>query len=177
MCRAELQIPLVSSCISNIRNSCFKIVFSWEAPCSNISLISLSSFWVQPQNHTSLSLQATVKARGMVFRPPLSIILNPLVIQPTSRPQVTRTQTSRPESPGMTSPSPRIQIISTDSAVASPQRIQVPAPVPLRSTCLPKATLPFLNSFQKQTFLRVSLRSCAFWASNTVQLHRFFKKK
>nr|XP_045371322.1 nuclear receptor subfamily 2 group C member 2 isoform X3 [Camelus bactrianus] len=34
-------------------------------------------------------------------------------------------QTSRPESPGMTSPSPRIQIISTDSAVASPQRIQI----------------------------------------------------
>uniref|UniRef100_A0A2K6AJ07 Nuclear receptor subfamily 2 group C member 2 n=1 Tax=Mandrillus leucophaeus TaxID=9568 RepID=A0A2K6AJ07_MANLE len=39
--------------------------------------------------------------------------------------EVTRTQTSRPESPGMTSPSPRIQIISTDSAVASPQRIQI----------------------------------------------------
>ncbi|TKC41484.1 hypothetical protein EI555_001585, partial [Monodon monoceros] len=38
---------------------------------------------------------------------------------------VPRTQTSRPESPGMTSPSPRIQIISTDSAVASPQRIQI----------------------------------------------------
>uniref|UniRef100_A0A8C0JZ69 Nuclear receptor subfamily 2 group C member 2 n=1 Tax=Canis lupus dingo TaxID=286419 RepID=A0A8C0JZ69_CANLU len=39
--------------------------------------------------------------------------------------EVPRTQTSRPESPGMTSPSPRIQIISTDSAVASPQRIQI----------------------------------------------------
>nr|XP_031326829.1 nuclear receptor subfamily 2 group C member 2 isoform X3 [Camelus dromedarius] len=38
---------------------------------------------------------------------------------------VPRIQTSRPESPGMTSPSPRIQIISTDSAVASPQRIQI----------------------------------------------------
>uniref|UniRef100_A0A8C9US33 Nuclear receptor subfamily 2 group C member 2 n=1 Tax=Spermophilus dauricus TaxID=99837 RepID=A0A8C9US33_SPEDA len=36
-----------------------------------------------------------------------------------------RPQTHRPESPGMTSPSPRIQIISTDSAVASPQRIQI----------------------------------------------------
>ncbi|XP_064352279.1 nuclear receptor subfamily 2 group C member 2 isoform X2 [Camelus dromedarius] len=39
--------------------------------------------------------------------------------------EVPRIQTSRPESPGMTSPSPRIQIISTDSAVASPQRIQI----------------------------------------------------
>ncbi|KAM9185727.1 nuclear receptor subfamily 2 group C member 2 isoform 1-T1 [Dugong dugon] len=39
--------------------------------------------------------------------------------------EVPRAQTSRPESPGMTSPSPRIQIISTDSAVASPQRIQI----------------------------------------------------
>ncbi|XP_015350541.1 nuclear receptor subfamily 2 group C member 2 isoform X1 [Marmota marmota marmota] len=39
--------------------------------------------------------------------------------------EVLRTQTHRPESPGMTSPSPRIQIISTDSAVASPQRIQI----------------------------------------------------
>ncbi|XP_049718961.1 nuclear receptor subfamily 2 group C member 2 isoform X1 [Elephas maximus indicus] len=39
--------------------------------------------------------------------------------------QVPRAQTSRSESPGMTSPSPRIQIISTDSAVASPQRIQI----------------------------------------------------
>ncbi|GAB1291086.1 Nuclear receptor subfamily 2 group C member 2 [Apodemus speciosus] len=38
---------------------------------------------------------------------------------------VPRAQTSWPESPGMTSPSPRIQIISTDSAVASPQRIQI----------------------------------------------------
>nr|XP_031542046.1 nuclear receptor subfamily 2 group C member 2 isoform X5 [Vicugna pacos] len=39
--------------------------------------------------------------------------------------EVPRIQTTRPESPGMTSPSPRIQIISTDSAVASPQRIQI----------------------------------------------------
>nr|XP_045371321.1 nuclear receptor subfamily 2 group C member 2 isoform X2 [Camelus bactrianus] len=39
--------------------------------------------------------------------------------------EVPSIQTSRPESPGMTSPSPRIQIISTDSAVASPQRIQI----------------------------------------------------
>ncbi|XP_075406186.1 nuclear receptor subfamily 2 group C member 2 isoform X1 [Tenrec ecaudatus] len=39
--------------------------------------------------------------------------------------EVPRAQTPRPESPGMTSPSPRIQIISTDSAVASPQRIQI----------------------------------------------------
>nr|XP_040147387.1 nuclear receptor subfamily 2 group C member 2 [Ictidomys tridecemlineatus] len=39
--------------------------------------------------------------------------------------EVPRPQTHRPESPGMTSPSPRIQIISTDSAVASPQRIQI----------------------------------------------------
>ncbi|XP_048212275.1 nuclear receptor subfamily 2 group C member 2 isoform X4 [Perognathus longimembris pacificus] len=39
--------------------------------------------------------------------------------------EVPHTQTLRPESPGMTSPSPRIQIISTDSAVASPQRIQI----------------------------------------------------
>ncbi|XP_047390573.1 nuclear receptor subfamily 2 group C member 2 isoform X2 [Sciurus carolinensis] len=39
--------------------------------------------------------------------------------------EVPRPQTYRPESPGMTSPSPRIQIISTDSAVASPQRIQI----------------------------------------------------
>ncbi|XP_023561677.1 nuclear receptor subfamily 2 group C member 2 isoform X5 [Octodon degus] len=39
--------------------------------------------------------------------------------------QVPRTQTPWPEAPGMTSPSPRIQIISTDSAVASPQRIQI----------------------------------------------------
>ncbi|XP_010588240.2 nuclear receptor subfamily 2 group C member 2 isoform X3 [Loxodonta africana] len=39
--------------------------------------------------------------------------------------EVPRAQTSRSESPGMTSPSPRIQIISTDSAVASPQRIQI----------------------------------------------------
>ncbi|XP_031326837.2 nuclear receptor subfamily 2 group C member 2 isoform X3 [Camelus dromedarius] len=61
----------------------------------------------------------------MVLRPPLGIFLSPLVIQPASRPQVPRIQTSRPESPGMTSPSPRIQIISTDSAVASPQRIQI----------------------------------------------------
>ncbi|XP_063093850.1 nuclear receptor subfamily 2 group C member 2 isoform X3 [Cavia porcellus] len=38
---------------------------------------------------------------------------------------VPRTQTLQPEAPGMTSPSPRIQIISTDSAVASPQRIQI----------------------------------------------------
>ncbi|XP_023561675.1 nuclear receptor subfamily 2 group C member 2 isoform X3 [Octodon degus] len=38
---------------------------------------------------------------------------------------VPRTQTPWPEAPGMTSPSPRIQIISTDSAVASPQRIQI----------------------------------------------------
>ncbi|KAI1234604.1 hypothetical protein IHE44_0003666 [Lamprotornis superbus] len=34
-------------------------------------------------------------------------------------------QTSLPESPVMTSPSQRIQIISTDSSVASPQRIQI----------------------------------------------------
>ena len=82
-----------------------------------------------PELHI-LSLGATVKSRGAVLRPPLGTFLSPLVIQPTSRPQVPRTQTSRPESPGMTSPSPRIQIISTDSAVASPQRIQVPPQSP-----------------------------------------------
>ncbi|XP_063093848.1 nuclear receptor subfamily 2 group C member 2 isoform X1 [Cavia porcellus] len=44
---------------------------------------------------------------------------------------VPRTQTLQPEAPGMTSPSPRIQIISTDSAVASPQRIQGAAEHPV----------------------------------------------
>lgn len=39
--------------------------------------------------------------------------------------QVQTVQTSLSESPVMTSPSQRIQIISTDSSVASPQRIQV----------------------------------------------------
>lgn len=78
-----------------------------------------------------------MKARGTVLKPPLGIFLSPCD-PATFRPQVPRTQISRPESPGMTSPSPRIQIISTDSAVASPQRIQVPAPVPLGTSHLPK---------------------------------------
>lgn len=40
-------------------------------------------------------------------------------------PEVPTVQTSLSESPVMTSPSQRIQIISTDSSVASPQRIQI----------------------------------------------------
>lgn len=66
------------------------------------------------------------RKKSVVLRKSLGAFLNPC-----SYPQVPRTQTSRPESPGMTSPSPRIQIISTDSAVASPQRIQVLMSVPL----------------------------------------------
>lgn len=128
-------------------------------------------------NHTNSSLKATVKARDIFLRPLLNIFLSSLVIQATSRPQVPRTQTSRPESPGMTSPSPRIQIISTDSAVASPQRIQVPALVPLGSSHCPRAALPHLYTLQNQTRLRVSLRSSASWASSTYHLGYSLKHK
>lgn len=110
-----------------------------------------------------------MKARGTVLKPPLGIFLSPCD-PATFRPQVPRTQISRPESPGMTSPSPRIQIISTDSAVASPQRIQVPAPVPLGTSHLPKGfnkELCFLgikyniiyslrNKIRKFTFIEVN---------------------
>lgn len=120
--RADLKIPFIFSCIFNIRNSCL----SWF---SGSFWRSVSLMLCHPELHI-LSLGATVKPRGAVLRRPLGTFLSPLVIQPASRPQVPRTQTSRPESPGMTSPSPRIQIISTDSAVASPQRIQVPPQSP-----------------------------------------------
>lgn len=137
--RADLKIPFIFSCIFNIRNSCL----SWF---SGSFWRSVSLMLCHPELHI-LSLGATVKPRGEVLRRPLGTFLSPLVIQPASRPQVPRTQTSRPESPGMTSPSPRIQIISTDSAVASPQRIQVPpqspgVQPPTLPESVPKTELP-----------------------------------
>lgn len=161
-------------CMFNIRNSYFKILFSkgHSVAISHWFFCHLGFIF---QSYTSLSLKTTAKARGMVLRPLLGIFLSSLVIQPTSRPQVPRTQTSRPESPGMTSPSPRIQIISTDSAVASPQRIQVPAPVPLGSSHLPKCSPPFPESFPKTNLPESFTKSCASWASSTVQLHFFFE--
>ncbi|XP_074929296.1 nuclear receptor subfamily 2 group C member 2 isoform X4 [Chelonoidis abingdonii] len=55
----------------------------------------------------------------------LCCILHLLVLQQGQCRQVQTVQTSLSESPVMTSPSQRIQIISTDSSVASPQRIQI----------------------------------------------------